>query len=79
MKSIVARWGDRLAIRLPRRLAEAASFCEGMKVDIRAEKRGLLIAHAGPRYKLSELLRDHDWSGSGGEVDWGPARGKELG
>jgi len=79
MKSVIFRQDNRLAIRLPRRLAETAGFGEVTKVEIRAETRRLLITHARPQYKLSDLLRDHDRSGSGGEFTWGPARGKEFG
>ena len=78
MTSVVTRWGKTLAVRLPHRLADSAGFSEGTEVDIRADKRGLLITHARPRYKLSELLRDCDASRSGGEVAWGRARGKEF-
>lgn len=78
MKSAVARWGNSLAVRLPRRLAEQAGLAEGTPVDVRSGKHGLVVAPARPRYKLSELLARHPEDARHGEIDWGSPRGKEV-
>lgn len=59
MKAKVAKWGNSLAVRLPKYLAEELGLTAGTMVDL--EKRGatLSIEPAGrkiPHYRLEDLL-----------------------
>lgn len=57
MATTVCRWGNSLAIRLPRPLAEQADLTEGAAVELRVGQGGLVIRRRRQRPKLAELLR----------------------
>jgi antitoxin MazE len=81
MKANIAKWGNSLAVRLPRSLAADAGLHEGTSVDMRLDGQSLVITTSRPRYQLAELLAQlksmrrrktrHQ------EVDWGPPQGEE--
>lgn len=56
MRTEIARWGNSLALRLPRPIADQAGIAEGTAVDIDVEDDQLVIRPALPRYSLDELL-----------------------
>lgn len=56
MRTEVARWGNSLALRLPRPLADQAGIAEGCPVEISVEAGVLVIRPTVPRYSLDELL-----------------------
>ncbi len=56
MRTDVAKWGNSLAIRVPRALADKLGFNEGTAVDVEATLDGLTVRPAPPRYTLDALL-----------------------
>ncbi|HJM50886.1 MAG TPA: AbrB/MazE/SpoVT family DNA-binding domain-containing protein [Alphaproteobacteria bacterium] len=78
MKTAIAKWGNSLAVRLPRHLTEGVNLSEGSPVEIRVEGQNLLICATRPRQKLSDLLRKHQASQQHDEVDWGQPKGDEA-
>lgn len=58
MRSEIARWGDSLAVRLPRRIAEQARLAEGMPVDLAVEDDQVVMrpGTGRPHYALDALL-----------------------
>ena len=56
MIAVVAKWGNSLALRLPKRLAEDAGIQEGTRVEVRVEGGTLIATPAKPKYTLDELL-----------------------
>jgi antitoxin MazE len=77
MRTNIAKWGNSLAVRLPRQAAEAANLQEGAEVDISVEGGRLTIAARRPHYQLSELLAGYKPKHRHGEQDWGMRKGKE--
>ena len=81
MQSHIAKWGNSLALRLPRHVAADAQLHEGTVVDMRVEGGSLVVRPARPKYKLSELLAAHKPTRSEAfgskEFDWGKAEGEE--
>lgn len=90
MKAKIARWGNSLAVRLPREIARDLDFREGQTVELTARSPKLEIAPRAeerrvvngiPVYTLAELLADMDRLGPDAEpplLDWGPDRGSEI-
>src|SRR5215210_7295046 len=77
------RWGNSLAVRIPKALAEALKVSDGKQADMRVENGTLVlrpIVKPGrkPRYTLHELLRGMSKDDVPQEVDWGPSRGNEA-
>jgi antitoxin MazE len=81
MQSHVTKWGNSLALRLPRPIATDARLHEGTQVDLRLEGGFLIVRPARPKYKLSELLKGHPkpkrQKTRSAEIDWGKAEGEE--
>ena len=78
MRASIAKWGNSLALRLPKGLAEEARLVEGATVDLRVENGALVVAPVRKRYRLAELLAEAKPETRHGETDWGAPRGKEA-
>ncbi|MHA1565701.1 MAG: AbrB/MazE/SpoVT family DNA-binding domain-containing protein [Alphaproteobacteria bacterium] len=76
MQGRISKWGNSLALRLPKSLAADARLLDGTAVELRVEGRTLVIRPARPKYKLNELLGAHP-AGGNEEFDWGNAEGDE--
>ena len=78
MQTAVSKWGNSLALRLPRKLAADARLSEGTRVELRVADGALIVTPARPRYTLAELLAGMKPEHAHGEVEWGPPRGEEA-
>ncbi len=76
MQNHIAKWGNSLALRLPRNIAADAQLHEGTVVELRVEGKSLVVRPARPKYKLSELLAAQKPT-EDKEIDWGKAEGEE--
>lgn len=56
MRTEIARWGNSLALRLPRPIAIQVGIVEGTAVEIKVEDDQLVVRPALPRYSLDGLL-----------------------
>jgi len=79
MRAKVQRWGNSLAVRIPKSFSVEVGLQRGSAVDIRVVKEGLLIVPATEQsYELDELLAGVTESNRHAEVDTGPAQGVEA-
>jgi antitoxin MazE len=78
VETAIAKWGNSLAIRLPRSLAAEIGLQEGTPVDLQAEDGMLTIRPARPKYRLADLLARLDPDQVHEEVDWGGRQGEEA-
>ena len=78
MQGAVAKWGNSLALRLPRAIAEDARLVEGTPVDLRVEGEKLIVTASRTRYDLAELLKGMKAENRHEETDWGGPRGEET-
>ena len=74
--SIVNKWGNSLALRLPKDVVEKAKLTEGMRVTIEVQD-GKIVVIPKKKYTLDELLANTNPSDYGGEIDWGNPVGNE--
>lgn len=78
MKAMLQKWGNSVALRLPRSILEPANLKAGQNVEVSAEANRVVIQAARPEYTLDNLLAKinkhnlHEPVNSGGPV------GKEL-
>lgn len=83
MKVKIAKWGNSLAVRLPKSAVEAAGLQPGAEADLVVEGRDLRLKRIAkiPYYKLEDLLAEMDRLGPENRpdvVDWGPDVGAET-
>ncbi len=78
MRTEVARWGNSLAVRLPRQVLEQAHITEGTAVDLDVEDGRVVISPATPRYDLADLLAGITADNLPDDCFDDPARGQEA-
>ena len=76
MQGQVTKWGNSLALRLPKSIAADVRLHEGSQVDMLVEGDSLVVRPSRPKYKLKDLLV-HETPTRSEEFDWGKAQGEE--
>ena len=78
MTSRVQKWGNSLALRIPRSFAKEARVQEGSPVEMSVREGVLIIRPAAHgRYSLRELLKRVSRANVHDEVSSGPPVGRE--
>lgn len=79
MTTKVQKWGNSLAVRLPRHITRGMSFRAGTPVSIRQERRRVVIVLKNEREPtLEELVAQITPENRYEKIDWGPPRGNEI-
>ncbi len=78
MQSTIRKWGNSLAIRLPKAFAEETLIKEGSEVNIRVEKGKIIIEPIKETYNLDDLISQVNEENIHTEYNWGKPTGKEL-
>ena len=76
--STVAKWGNSLAIRIPKNIADKINLKEGSSIAIDVNDNNIVITPKKPKYTLEELLADTSSEDFDGEYDWGEPVGEEI-
>ena len=79
MRVRVQKWGNSLALRIPKRFAEDVGVGEGSVVEVSVSKGRLVVAPVTPgRARLDDLLRRVTKRNLHGETDTGSRVGREA-
>jgi len=79
VKTQLAKWGNSMAVRIPKAMAEAARLRPGDHLEMAVEDSGALrIRKKKGKQKLSQLVRGITPENLHRESDWGGPAGKEL-
>ena len=79
MRTRVQRWGNSLAVRIPKSFAEEVGLKDESAVELRLDRGKLILEPSAPRApRLEDLLRGVRRGNLHGEVDTGPAQGREV-
>ena len=79
MTTLVSKWGNSLALRIPKSVAAQMDVDEGDAVDISVEDGVIVVRPAATRYSIDALAagitvenrhRETDWGGSAGNESW---------
>ena len=74
----VTRWGNSLAVRIPRQAARKLGLTEGSEVCVTVKDQSLAIRRVRRISTLDELLDGVTPENAGGEIDSGPPVGREA-
>jgi antitoxin MazE len=79
MKARIQKWGNSLALRIPKSFASHSNIEQGSVVDLTLD-RGRMIVEATKHqeYSLEELLAQVTRNNLHSEVDFGAPAGKEV-
>ncbi len=77
------KWGNSLAVRIPKSFANAINASDGKRVELTLKNGALVLQPLAkprrkPRYSLDELLAGMTRDNVPREVTWGPPRGNEV-
>ncbi|MDP9291182.1 MAG: AbrB/MazE/SpoVT family DNA-binding domain-containing protein [Verrucomicrobiota bacterium] len=78
MNGTIQKWGNSLALRIPRSIADEIELQQGDSVKMEITSGVLAIRPARPRYQLAELVRGITAENCHKESDWGKAEGSEA-
>ena len=75
MQTTISKWGNSLALRLPRNVTDEVRLVEGATVELEVEDGTIRVTPRRPKFKLADLLTDYSRSA---EIDWGDPKGDEV-
>lgn len=78
MKTRVQKWGNSLALRIPKSFAEEAGLYADAPVELSLVKGRLVVQPITPPLTLEQLLQGITDENLPGEWETGPAVGKEV-
>ena len=81
MQVRIAKWGNSLAVRLPKAIADDLGLMEGQAVDVAIERGAVRLKPSAARVRLSELVAEARRLGSAAHpeiVAWGGDVGAET-
>lgn len=78
MRTRVQKWGNSLAVRIPKPFAEGAGLQASSEVEVSLEKGEVRLSPVRPRWNLRQLLFGVTRKNIHREVDVGPAVGREV-
>ena len=76
MRAALSKWGNSLAVRIPRAVAESVHLRDGEKVDVEALRDGEIRIRR--RKSLAELVKAITPENRHQATAWGPPAGKEI-
>jgi antitoxin MazE len=74
----VTKWGNSLAIRIPKNIAEQVNLKPGASIAIAIIDNNIVITPKRQQYSLEELLEGASPEDFDGEYDWGEPVGEEI-
>lgn len=79
MRVRIKKWGNSLALRIPKPFAEETAVTEGAVVDLSIEDGKLVATPAVPvEYSLKRMMRGISEKNLHTEVTWGRRTGREA-
>jgi antitoxin MazE len=77
------KWGNSLAVRIPKALADTIKVSDGKRAEIKVENGALVLRPIvrparKPNYTLDQLLSGMTRDDVPPEIDWGQKRGNEA-
>lgn len=78
MNTQLAKWGNSLAIRLPKGAVEQAGLKEGDHLDLRITESGEMVLRRAPKYTLAGLVKHINDDNRPEPAEWGGPVGREA-
>jgi antitoxin MazE len=79
MQTTVQKWGNSLAVRIPKPFVEETHITSGSQIDLTVDNgRIVIVPQVEPKYSLAELLQGVTARNKHSETDTGPAVGQEV-
>ena len=77
-EATISKWGNSLAVRIPRSIAKQAGLNEGDSVSMDLDSQGdVVLRPARPAYELADLVAQITPKNRHQETNWGKPQGME--
>lgn len=78
MKTTIQKWGNSLAIRIPKSITKDSKVSEGSNIDILVENGKIILSPGRKEYSLKELLKNITNENIHSEISTGDQTGGEI-
>jgi len=78
VNATIQKWGNSLALRIPKSVAQQIKVSEGDGVELEVAKNGLVVRPARRVYRLKDLVGKITPRNRHKETDWGKRAGEEA-
>ena len=78
MKATIQKWGNSLAIRIPKNITKDSRVSEGSNIDIMVENGKIILSPSPIEYSLKELLKNVTNENIHSEISTGDYIGGEI-
>jgi antitoxin MazE len=78
MRAKVQRWGNSLAVRIPRPVAKEVGLSPDSEIEMSIRDGSLVLVPTRRQYSLEELVKGITPANRHEEIDFGPPVGREL-
>lgn len=78
MQLAIAKWGNSLALRLPRHVVKDANLAEGSPVELAVRDGSVVVTPVRKKFRLDDLLAQMTDEHRHPETDWGTPQGDEA-
>ena len=78
MKATIQKWGNSLAIRIPKNITKDSRVSEGSNIDIMVENGKIILSPSPKVYSLKELLKNVTDENIHSEISTGDYIGGEI-
>lgn len=78
MVTSIQKWGNSLAIRIPKAFAAQAQLDENTTVEMSIEGERITVVPARRQWKLNDLVKKISPHNLHAEVEWGSRKGSET-
>ncbi len=78
MKATIQKWGNSLAIRIPKNITKDTRLSEGSNIDIMVENGNIVLSPRRKEYSLKELLKNITIKNIHSEIPTGDQTGGEI-
>jgi antitoxin MazE len=78
MKTTVQKWGNSLAVRIPRNISKDTNVIEGSSLEIVVKDGNIILSPSKKEYSLKKLLADINEQNIHEEISTGDRIGGEI-
>ena len=78
MKAIIQKWGNSLAIRIPKNITKDLRVSEGSNIDIMVKNGNIVLSPRKKEYSLKEILKNITVENIHFEISTGDQIGAEI-
>ena len=78
MKATIQKWGNSLAVRIPKTITKDSMVSEGSSIDIMVENGKIVLSPVKKEYSLTELIKNITIDNIHSEISTGNQTGGEI-